>query len=228
VGRPRLSANAAAAPDGNTTADQITASTATPIIQQQVAGLVDGGTYTFYVWAKVASGTKSISIAIANNAYGAYLAGPTQVALTTTWQRFRITGTLAGGQTGLWIVVRQYDGNGDNWTSGAILLWGACIQQGSDPKKGYARTWAFQKAPGAAGVACGPLIVSATPHPTAPGSIGGPQTGAGDAGPLRESLSPYSEETAGLDRPEDVQATAGGAGRSAARRQVPFRADLRQ
>ena len=47
-----VSANAAAAPDGNTTADQITASTATPIIQQQVAGLVDGGTYTFYVWAE--------------------------------------------------------------------------------------------------------------------------------------------------------------------------------
>ena len=143
----RSRANAAAAPDGNTTADQITASTATPIIQQQVAGLVDGGTYTFYVWAKVASGTKLVSIAIVNNAYGAYLAGPTQITLTTAWQRFRVTGTLAGGQTGLWIVVRQYAGNGDNWTSGDILLWGACLQQGNDPKKGYARTWAFQTGP---------------------------------------------------------------------------------
>ena len=54
-----VSANAAAAPDGNTTADQITASTATPVLQQQIAGLMDGGTYTFYVWARVASGTKN-------------------------------------------------------------------------------------------------------------------------------------------------------------------------
>jgi len=61
----------------------VTASTATPIIQQQIAGLGDGGTYTFCVWAKVASGTKKVSLAIVNNAYGAYLAGPTQITLTT-------------------------------------------------------------------------------------------------------------------------------------------------
>ncbi len=169
-----VTANAAAAPDGNTTADQIAASTATPIIQQQVAGLVDGGTYTFYVWARVASGTKLVSIAIVNNAYGAYLAGPTQVTITTSWQRFKITGTLAGGQTGLWIVVRQYAGNGDNWSSGNILLWGACLQQGTDPKKGYARTWAFQTAPVLAGVACGPTVVSATNNTDSPFKVRGP------------------------------------------------------
>ncbi|HWQ53034.1 MAG TPA: hypothetical protein VN442_05075 [Bryobacteraceae bacterium] len=122
-----VSANAAAAPDGNTAADQIAASTATPVLQQNVAGLVDGGTYTFYVWARVASGTKNVSIAIVNNAYGACLAGPTQITLTATWQRFKITGTLAGGQTGIWIVVRQFAGNGDDWTTGNILLWGACL-----------------------------------------------------------------------------------------------------
>ena len=131
-----VTANALAAPDGNTTADTITAVTATPIIQQQVAGLVSGGQYTFYVWAKVASGTKQVSIAIVDNAYAGYLAGPTSITLTTAWQRFKITGTLAGGQTGLWIVVRQFAGNGDNWTSGAIYLWGACLQQGNDPKNG--------------------------------------------------------------------------------------------
>jgi hypothetical protein len=113
-----VTANTTAAPDGNTTADTITAVTATPIIQQQIAGLADGGTYTFYIWAKVASGTRKVSLAIVNNAYGAYLTEPTQITLTTAWQRFKITGTLAGGQTGLWIVVRQYDSNGDDWTTG--------------------------------------------------------------------------------------------------------------
>jgi hypothetical protein len=57
--------------------------TATPIIQQQVAGLASGGQYTFYVWAKVTSGTKQVSIAIVDNAYAGYLAGPTSITLTT-------------------------------------------------------------------------------------------------------------------------------------------------
>ena len=169
-----VTANSTAAPDGNTTADTVAASTATPVLQQQVAGLVDGGTYTFYVWARVASGTKLASIAIVNNAYGAYLAGPTQITITTSWQRFKVTGTLAGGQTGLWIVVRQYAGNGDNWSSGDVLLWGACLQQGTDPKKGYARTWAFQTASVLAGVACGPTVVSATNSTDSPFKVRGP------------------------------------------------------
>ena len=64
------------------------------------------------------------------------------MTLTTFWQRFKVTGTLASGQTGLWIVVRQYADNGDDWTTGDIHLWGACLQQGDDPQKASARTWA--------------------------------------------------------------------------------------
>ncbi len=173
-------ANAVAAPDGNTTADSIAAVTATPIIQQQVAGLASGGQYTFYVWGKVASGTKQVSIAIVDNAYAGYLAGPTSITLTTAWQRFKITGTLAGGQTGLWIVVRQFAGNGDNWTSGAIYLWGACLQQGNDPKSGYARTWASQTALVAAGVACGATVIAAKDSAESPLRIYGPGSNLSD------------------------------------------------
>jgi len=175
-----VTANSTAAPDGNTTADTVTASTATPIIQQQIAGLVDGGAYTFYVWAKVASGTRKVSLAIVNNAYGAYLAGPTQVTLTTAWQRFKITGTLAGGQTALWIVVRQYDSNGDDWTTGSIYLWGACLQQGNDPKNGYARTWASQTALVGAGIACGTVVISAKDNAESPLRLDGPGSNLAD------------------------------------------------
>jgi hypothetical protein len=173
-------ANAVAAPDGNTTADTITAVTATPIIQQQVAGLASGGQYTFYVWGKVASGTKQVSIAIVDNAYAGYLAGPTSITLTTVWQRFKITGTLAGGQTGLWIVVRQFAGNGDNWTTGAIYLWGACLQQGNDPKNGYARTWASQTAFVSAGVACGATVIAAKDTAESPLRVYGPGSNLAD------------------------------------------------
>ena len=169
-----VSANAATAPDGNQTADEIAANTATPIIQQQVAGLVSGGQYTFYVWAKVASGTRKVSLAVVDNAYATYLAGPTQITITNTWLRFKITGTLAAGQTGLWIVVRQYTGNGDDWTAGSLYLWGACMQQGNDPKKGYARTWEFQTANAEAGVACGPAVISAINSTDSPLKIRGP------------------------------------------------------
>ena len=154
--------------------------TATPIIQQQVAGLASAGQYTFYIWAKVASGTKQVSIAIMDNAYAGYLAGPTSITLTTVWQRFKITGTLAGGQTGLWIVVRQFAGNGDNWTSGAIYLWGACLQQGNDPKSGYARTWASQTAMVSAGIACGAVVISAKDNAESPLRVYGPGSNLAD------------------------------------------------
>ncbi|MCL4486935.1 MAG: phage tail repeat domain-containing protein [Chloroflexi bacterium] len=169
-----VTTNLVPAPDGNQTGDIITASTATPIIQQNVAGLADGGTYTFYVWGRVNTGTKTASIAIVNNAYGAYLAGPTQITLTSSWQRFKITGTLAAGQTALWIVVRCFAGNGDNWTSGDIYLWGACLQQGTDPKTAYARTWAYQTSPVAAGVACGSLVIAGKDTSESPFKVRGP------------------------------------------------------
>ena len=175
-----VTANGATAPDGNQTADEIAANTTTPVIQQQVAGLLSGGQYTFYVWAKVASGTRKVSLAIVDNAYATYLAGPTQVTLTTAWLRFKIVGTLAAGQTGLWVVARQYAGNGDDWTTGSINLWGACLQQGNDPKKGYARTWAFQTGNAAAGVACGAVVISAKDNAESPLQIYGPGSNLAD------------------------------------------------
>lgn len=175
-----VTSNSIIAPDGNQTADVVTAVTDTPVIQQQIAGLADGGTYTFYIWARVASGTRKISLAIVNNAYAAYLAGPTQVTLTTSWQRFKITGTLASGQTGLWIVVRQYAANGDDWTAGDIHLWGACLQQGNDPQKAYARTWASQTPHVASGITAGPTVIAATDSVTSPLKIHGPGSNLGD------------------------------------------------
>jgi hypothetical protein len=175
-----VTSNSTVGPDGNQTADTITAVSDTPIIQQQIAGLVSGGQYTFYVWGKVATGTKQVSIAIVDNAYAGYLAGTTSITLTTAWQRFKITGTLASGQTGLWIVLRQFAGNSDNWTAGAICLWGACLQQGNDPKIGYARTWASQTANVAAGIACGSVVIAAKDNAESPLRIYGPGSNLAD------------------------------------------------
>jgi hypothetical protein len=176
-----VTSNAAIAPDGTQTADVVTAVTSTPVIQQQIAGLADGGTYTFYIWARVPSGTRKVSLAIVNNAYTEYLAGPTQITLTTSWQRFKITGTLATGQTGLWIVVRRYAPNGDDWTTGDIHLWGACLQQGNDPQKAYARTWTSQTPHNASGLATGPTVIAAQDNTTSPLKIHGPGSNLADS-----------------------------------------------
>ncbi len=176
-----VTSNAIIAPDGNQTADIITAVTDTPVIQQQIAGLADGGTYTFYIWARVPSGTRKVSLAIVDNAYAAYLAGPSQITLTPSWQRFKITGTLASGQTGLWIVIRQFAANGDDWTTGDIHLWGACLQQGNDPQAAYARTWASQTPHIASGLATGPTVIAATDSTPSPLKIHGPGSNLADS-----------------------------------------------
>ena len=87
---------------------------------------------------------------------------------------------MAGGQTGLWVVVRQFAGNSDNWTSGLIYLWGACLQQGNDPKNGYARTWASQTALVVAGIACGAVVISAKDSAESPLRAYGPGSNLAD------------------------------------------------
>lgn len=105
----------------------IIAVTTTSVIQRQIASLVDGCTYIFNFSVRVPSGARKDSLATVDNAYVAHLSGPTQVTLTTSQRCFKITGTPADGQTGLWIPVRQYAANGDDWTAGDIRLWGTCL-----------------------------------------------------------------------------------------------------
>lgn len=79
-----------------------------------------------------------------------------------------------------WIVVRQYDSNGDDWTTGSIYLWGACLQHGNDPKIGYARSWASQTGKMGAGIACGAVVVSAKDNAESPLRAYGPGSNLAD------------------------------------------------
>ena len=111
-----------------------------------------------------------------DNAYAAYLAGPASITLTKPFcQWFKIIGTDRAG-----VVVRQFAGNGDNWTSGVIYLWGACLKQGNDPKNGYARTRASQIAFVAAGTACGATVIAAKDNSESPLRIYGPGSNLSD------------------------------------------------
>jgi hypothetical protein len=173
-----VSANSVVAPDGNQTADAVTASGAAGLIRQNIAGLVANGQYTFYVWLKVPSGTMTVSIGILDNGWTTWLVGPSAVTLTTAWQRFKVTGTMTGGATSLWVAIGHYT---DGWTSGlSFHAWGACLQQGNDPKKAYARTWGYQASPVAAGVACGALLVVAKDSAESPFRVAGPGSNLAD------------------------------------------------
>jgi hypothetical protein len=171
-------ANSIVAPDGNTTADAVTASASAGLIRQNISGLAANGQYTFYVWLKVASGTMTLSLGILDNGWTTWLVGPTAVTLTTAWQRFKVTGTMTGGATALWVAIGHYTGG---WTSGlSFHAWGACLQQGSDPNRGYARTWGYQTAQVLAGVACGPTVVSAVNSTDSPFKVHGPGSNLAD------------------------------------------------
>ena len=118
-----VSANSVSAPDGNQTADAVTASGGAGLIRQNIAGLVANGQYTFYVWLKVPSGTMTVSLGILDNGWTTWLVGPTAVTLTTSWQRFKVTGTMTGGATALWVAIGHYT---DAWTTGQVFhAWGA-------------------------------------------------------------------------------------------------------
>ena len=171
-------ANGVVAPDGNQTADAVTASGAAGLIRQNIAGLVADGQYTFYIWLKVPSGTMTVSLGILDNGWTTWLVGPTAVTLTTSWQRFKVTGTMTGGATALWVAIGHYT---DGWSSGQTFhAWGACLQQGNDPKVAYARTWGYQAGPVAAGVACGPLMVIGKDTTESPFKVRGPGSNLAD------------------------------------------------
>ncbi len=173
-----VTANSILAPDGNQTADTVTASGSAGLIRQNISGLVANGQYTFYVWLKVASGTMTVSLGILDNGWTTWLVGPTSVTLTTSWQRFKVTGTMTGGATALWVAISHYT---DGWTSGlSFYAWGGCLQQGNDPKKAYARTWGYQASTVAAGVACGALLVVAKDTTESPFRVAGPGSNLAD------------------------------------------------
>ncbi len=76
--------------------------------------------------------------------------------------------------------MRQYDSNGDDWTTGSIYLWGACLQQGNDPKIGYARSWASQTGKMETGIACGAVVISAKDNTESPLRVFGPGSNLAD------------------------------------------------
>jgi hypothetical protein len=102
------SANAVAAPNGTTTADTLTASSANGTTLQSYTSL--GVSYTFGIWLKRKTGTGNIQIAADSGTY-------TTVTITSDWALYTVTQTPAAGtiSAGIRIVT----------SADAVEAWGA-------------------------------------------------------------------------------------------------------
>jgi RHS repeat-associated protein len=135
VANGSAAANTATAPDGTNTAATLTAagnsSDTYTLATVPNPSLYDGETVTVSLYARVASGTLTMPLFILNTGDNGWTAAAeTPITLTTTWQRFSVTGTLQNGLTQLYM---QLGGDGAVTSGKSFQVWGAQLVVGSDP-----------------------------------------------------------------------------------------------
>jgi hypothetical protein len=131
-----LDDDAAVAPDGTSTADQVTFDNLSAINQAGGVWQPFTGTavsWTASVWARTVTGTGTMYLTLTDGAAPGS-AAITACALTTTWQRFTVTKTLTAAT---WYVEFGPDSNCDQdlqpTTQAALscYLWGVQVQPGT-------------------------------------------------------------------------------------------------
>jgi hypothetical protein len=122
-GSATRTANQAAAPNGNTTADKIdfAASASSQIFQNVTATAV---AHTFSVYVRSVSGTAGFRLKIFDSAGGTDFLTSDQTA-TTTWTRFSLTATFTGTVGNVAVI------NSTAAATGSVLVWGAQLETGS-------------------------------------------------------------------------------------------------
>jgi hypothetical protein len=118
-----VTSNAAVAPDGSTTADRLDATGGDSYAVQLVSSFYPAP-FTFSVWLRSVSGTATVSICTRQYPSNTDV-NNTAVNLTTTWQRFTVSGTAVPGTTSIQVSVGGFSG----FTSGeSLYAWGAQLE----------------------------------------------------------------------------------------------------
>jgi hypothetical protein len=121
AGTTTVTANAVAAPDGTTTADQLQGNNANTWFVQIVSDGFESSTQTFSVYLRAASAyTAELKLNFSGGATYSQNA-----SITTGWQRFTFTQTFGGGDTQ---VLRVGINHGSGNTT---YIWGAQLEAGS-------------------------------------------------------------------------------------------------
>jgi hypothetical protein len=113
-----VTANNTTAPDGNLTADRLVATTGDNYASQNVT-VVAGTTYTFSMWLRSDSAL-GVNMILLDGGGGSNV---TACSLTTEWQRFSVTRTIAVGQTSGGALI----GGASSFTNETIYAWGASL-----------------------------------------------------------------------------------------------------
>jgi hypothetical protein len=130
-----VTANSVVSPDGSLTGDTIVSTASTDNFLGQfraAAGNASGVNWTFSFWARSSSGTVLLPV-LGDDNTGKFWSNPNanKVTVTTSWQRFTISGTAPAASS---TTVRAGFGGYAAWATGdTIYIWGAQLEIGSTP-----------------------------------------------------------------------------------------------
>jgi hypothetical protein len=127
-------ADTTAAPNGRTTADTLTATTAGAYDYSSTGIAVSGQTFTCSVWMRSSAGTQTVGMSVVS--IGTDGGDGTQVSVDTTWRRYENTRTF-GAQAGTAGIIIFPGGTGG---TGTAIVWGAQCEQTVTVAGTYVRT----------------------------------------------------------------------------------------
>lgn len=129
---PTVTDNAIVAPDGTTTAATIAfPSTIGGGVLSQVQQIspgpaAAGGSFTYEIWLKLASGTGTIQMWLVDATGAGAPGSPLTASLTASWQRFNVSGTFPSSAVGFAGVLLR----ATNQAAITVHAWGAQLERG--------------------------------------------------------------------------------------------------
>ncbi|HEY2004733.1 MAG TPA: hypothetical protein VGH44_06500 [Candidatus Saccharimonadia bacterium] len=125
-----VAANSTSAPNNQTTADTLPATSSGASVAQTSTTAVANTNFTFSVWMRTSSGTQNANLRIDGSGGGTGTSSAATV--TANWQRFSVTQNLNPGS--------GFSGNakvlifpGTTAGTGTVIAWGAQLEQASTP-----------------------------------------------------------------------------------------------
>jgi len=180
-GGPSVNANAATAPDGTTTADEIVwvdPATGTETVNQSLGITGAGKTYTLSFWIK--QGTTATVSNTRTRFLGTGIIDLRVHSVPANWERRSFTVTVGGTETGT--LQFRFEGQSDHG-AGRLLVWGVQIEEASSAGV-YARTTSAAVAAsrgiiGTIAITGNLEVTGAGPHYISAGNLGIGTTGPG-------------------------------------------------
>jgi hypothetical protein len=134
VGGATASTNAVVAPDSTTTASTLTVASGGYYRQITISSnrILSGVTYTYSCYVKASASGGAANVRLTTNNVSAWNTGfSTRFALTSSWQRVSVTGTITGVDAYFIIGAIDATGTADATCAGNVDVWGAQFELGS-------------------------------------------------------------------------------------------------